>query len=397
MPDRLVIDADGHVMEDRVDWRERIDPAYRDRAPHLFRDFRNRPRILVEGRVWPIMEGPGIGNPGIFSDAVPRENRYRPGMADPAARLQDMELEGIDVAVLFGTMIGLSAANIADPGLADAVCRAYNDWLAEFCAHAPSRLKGVALLPLQDVGLAVKELERAVGKLGMPAAMLPTNIHGKNLDHPDLYPFYDAAQALEVPLCCHAGIGHNGLPGVYGTQNCGTERFDVFFFTHAVGFPFEQMLAVISLLGGGILDLYPRLRFAFLEAGAGWLPYWVERMDEHYRLLRPQVPKLQRPPSDHLKSGRIYVSCDSDEETLPHVLELVGDGAVMYASDYCHWDCRFPDSVRLIGERDNLSERAKARVLGENAKRFFGFKESDLGQRQAPSPLGAAAQGGHYG
>jgi predicted TIM-barrel fold metal-dependent hydrolase len=388
-----VIDADGHVMEDRVDWRERIDPAYRDRAPHLFRDFRNRPRILVEGRVWPIVEGPGVGNPGIFSDDLPIANRYRRGMSDPAARLVDMDLEGIDVAVLFGTMIGLSAANIADPGLADAVCRAYNDWLAEFCSHDQARLKAVALVPLQDVKLAVRELERAVLKLGMPTAMLPTNIHGKNLDHPDLYPFYDAAQALEVPLCCHAGIGHNGMPGVYGTQNAGTERFDVFYFTHAVGFPFEQMIAMISLVGGGIMDLYPGLKFAFLEAGAGWLPYWVERMDEHYHLLHPQVPKLRRRPSEHLKSGRIYVSCDSDEATLPHVLELVGEDAVIYASDYCHWDCRFPDSVRLIAERDRLSERAKARVLGENAMRFFGFKESELGRRQAP--VGASRSASH--
>ena len=103
------------------------------------------------------------------------------------------------------------------------------------------------------------------------------------------------------------------MPGVYGTQNCGTERFDVFFFTHAVGFPFEQMLAMISLLGGGIMD-------------------------------------------------------------------------------YCHWDCRFPDSVRLIAERDRLSERAKARVLGENALRFFGFGESQLGKRRAPAEPSKAAR-----
>lgn len=379
----LVIDADGHVMEEGVNWQERLEPALRQRAPHIFRDFRNRPRIMIEGRVWPIAEGPGLGNPGIFSEDWPMDNRYRKGMKEPAARLEDMDLEGIDVAVLFGTLIGLSAGNIADPSLANAICRAYNDWLAEFCARNPARLKGVALVPLQDVQLAVKELERATERLGMPTAMLPTNIHGKNLDHPDLYPFYDAAQALGVPLCCHAGVGHNGMPGVYGTQNAGSERFDVYFFTHAVSFPFEQMIAMISIVGGGIMDLYPRLRFAFMEAGAGWLPYWAERMDEHYEMLRPQVPKLKRSPSEHVASGRIFVACDPDEKMLPQVLELGGEDVVIYASDYCHWDSRFPDSVRLIADRGELSQKKKAKILGENALRFFGFKEGELGRRAA--------------
>jgi hypothetical protein len=381
MENTLVIDADGHVIEEGINWQERLDTAFRGRAPQIYRDFRNRPRILMEGRVWPIVEGPGLGNPGIFSEDWSMENRYRKGMRDPAARLEDMNLEGIDVAVLFGTLIGLAAANIADPSLANAVCRAYNDWLAEFCAREPARLKGVALLPLQNVGLAVAELERATGKLSMPTAMLPTNVHGKNLDHPDFYPFYDAAQAIGVPLCCHAGVGHNGMPGLYGTQNAGSERFDVYFYTHAVSFPFEQMIAMISVIGGGIMDLYPRVRFAFMEAGAGWLPYWAERMDEHYEMLRPQVPKLKRLPSEHIGGGRIFVACDPDEKMLPQVLDLVGEDVIIYASDYCHWDSRFPDSVRLIADRSKLSEQTKRKILGENALRFFGFKESELGRR----------------
>ncbi|HEY7560347.1 MAG TPA: amidohydrolase family protein [Candidatus Binatia bacterium] len=383
MENELVIDADGHVIEEGINWQERLDVSFRERAPQIYRDFRNRPRILMEGRVWPIVDGPGLGNPGIFSENWSMENRYRKGMRDPTARLEDMDFEGIDVAVLFGTLIGLAAANIADPGLANAICRAYNDWLAEFCAREPTRLKGVALLPLQDVGLAVAELERATGKLAMPTAMLPTNVHGKNLDHPDFYPLYDAVQELGVPLCCHAGVGHNGMPGVYGTQNAGSERFDVYFYTHAVSFPFEQMIAMISLMGGGIMDLYPRLRFAFMEAGAGWLPYWAERMDEHFEMLRPQVPKLKRLPSEHIGGGRIFVSCDPDEKMLPQVLELVGEDVVIYASDYCHWDSRFPDSVRLIADRNNLAEKAKRKILGENALRFFGFKERELGRRAA--------------
>ena len=360
----VIIDADGHAVD--------AEPAYRDRAPRIL-DVNGRNRCLVEGRIYPIPEGPGQGNSGPFSPDMDWSRLYRAGMRDPQARLADMDVEGIDVAVLFGTYIGLTLPNLADPGLAVAVAHAYNDWLAEFCAAAPDRLKGVALVPLQDVPAAVAELERASTKLGHVTAMLPTNLHGQNLDHPDLYPFYDAAQSLGVPLSVHAGVGHNGVPGHYGTQNAGTERFDRFFFTHLVAFPFEQMIATACVVCGGVLDRFPRLRVGFFEAGVGWLPYWLQRMDEHYERLRPQVPLLERPPSEHLRGECFFISCDPDEEMLPDVVARLGDDRILYASDYAHWDSNFPNSVRYIADNSALSDTAKAKILGGNTARFLGL------------------------
>ena len=367
-----VIDADGHVLENEVDWGARLEPAYRERAPRVV-EVNGRNRCLIEGRLYPIPEGPGQGNSGPFSEHMRWENLYREGMRNPRARLADMDVEGIDVAILFGTYIGLTLPNVADPGLAVALARAYNDWLAEYCAAAPERLKGVALLPVQDVAGAVAELERATARLGHVTAMLPTNRHGQNLDHPDFYPVYDAAEQLGVPLSVHAGVGHNGLPGHYGTEAAGTERFDRFFYTHCVAFPFEQMIAVLCIVCGGVMDRFPRLRVGFFEAGVGWLPYWLQRMDEHYERLSPQVPLLERPPSEHVRGERFFISCDADEETLPDVVAHLGEDCILYASDYAHWDSNFPNSVRYIAERDTLSETAKAKILGENAARFLNL------------------------
>jgi hypothetical protein len=367
-----VIDADGHVAEHEVDWEDRIDAAYRDRAPRII-PVNGRNRCLVEGRIYPIPEGPGQGNSGPFSPDMDWSRLYRAGMHQPEARIADMDQEGIDVAVLFGTYIGLTLPNLADPGLAAALARAYNDWLAEFCGDAPDRLKGVALLPVQDVPAAVAELERATTQLGHVTGMLSTNLHGKNLDHPDFYPLYDAAQSLGVPLSVHAGVGHNGVPGHYGTQAAGAERFDRFFYTHMVSFPFEQMIATLCVVCGGVLDRFPRLRIGFFEAGVGWLPYWLQRMDEHYERLRPQVPLLERPPSEHVRGDRFFMSCDPDEETLPDVVARVGEDRILYASDYAHWDSNFPNSVRYIAENPALTDSAKAKILGGNAARFLGL------------------------
>ena len=120
------------------------------------------------------------------------------------------------------------------------------------------------------------------------------------------------------------------------------------------------MIAVLSVVCGGVLDRFPNLRIGFFEAGCGWLPYWMQRMDEHYERLRPQVPLLQRPPSEHVRGERFFVSCDADEETLPEVAAHVGAEHILYASDYAHWDSNFPNSVRLIAERETLAAPARA-------------------------------------
>jgi len=111
----------------------------------------------------------------------------------------------------------------------------------------------------------------------------------------------------------------------------------------------------------------------FLESGIGWVPYWFERMDEHYAKLASLVPNLSRVPSDWAKDPRVIFSCDPDEETLPLALELLGDTQVMYASDYPHWDAMTPWTVKVLAERGDLSDEAKRKILGANAARFYGL------------------------
>jgi uncharacterized protein len=189
---------------------------------------------------------------------------------------------------------------------------------------------------------------------------------GKNLDDPTFYPFYDEIQGLSVPLGIHWGNG-TYLPGA------GTDRFNKHFHNHVVGHPFEQMLAMTALICGGVLEKYPKLKFGFLESGCGWLPYLMWRLDEEYRGRSREVPLLKDKPSEYIKRGQCFISCSPDEFLIPTVAETVGADMIMFSSDYPHADGLFPDSVRTINERLDLSPEVKRKILGENAAHFYNL------------------------
>jgi predicted TIM-barrel fold metal-dependent hydrolase len=110
-----------------------------------------------------------------------------------------------------------------------------------------------------------------------------------------------------------------------------------------------------------------------MEAGTGWLPFWLERLDEHWEHVPDQAPLIDRAPSRYFLDGNCYVTCEPDEVMIPYVLRGVSPDVVCYASDYCHWDCVFPDSVRVLAERDDLEREEKERVFARNAAALYGL------------------------
>jgi len=225
-------------------------------------------------------------------------------------------------------------------------------------------LKGVAAVPMQDPGEAAAELERCVRKLGFVAAATSAHSAGRNLDHPDFYPFFAAAEELEVPVCVHVGSGRPAAAA---------DRFDNALFVHATTHPFEQMIGMMCIVGGGILERFPKLKVAFLEAGAGWVPFWMERLDEHYEYMQAAVPLLKMRPSDYVRQRSVYFSFEPDETTLPFVLDFVGDDRFVFASDYNHSDCKFPAVVKGVLERTDIAEASLPKIMGANAKQLYNI------------------------
>ena len=398
----LVIDADTHVFEPLEHFDQYLEEPYKFRSPRVFRDQWGIIRVLMEGRLYPdpsitVYEAhEKLRNPGHAhgSDHSHDHNHGgghahrhsdqghshseeesllegvamamgRPGVTNPDARIKDLAVEGIDIQIVLGSLC-FAACTLRDPGFALAFCKACNDYVAQFCSNHPDRLKAVAVVPLQDVPASIGEVRRSVKELGMVGVSIPPSLPGKNLDHPDFYPFYDEVQELNVPIGIHWGNG-TYLPGA------GTERFNKHFQSHVIGHPFEQMIAMTSLICGGILEKYPKVKFAFLESGCGWVPYLMWRLDEEYRGRSLEVPLLKEKPSEYIRRGQCFFSCSPDEAMIPTVAELVGADTIIFSSDYPHADGHFPDSVRAIRGREDISEEVKRKILGENAARFFSL------------------------
>ena len=357
------VDADGHLEEVHINWKKRVSEKYRAMAPEERLASDSHLRMTLEGKPWPKPTGFGLGVGGPYRRSHPR----REGMKDPKARLIDMDSEGIDIAVLFGGGIGGSIPALEDAAFATELARARNTWVAEYCSENPARLKGTAVLPQQDVSAAVAELRRTVTELGFVGVSFLPNLRGRHMGDPYFFPIYEEAERLNVPICVHMFLGR------YGSEATGTLRVDKFFYSHLFGHTFEQMIALSVIMGEGLLDRFPKLRFVFLESGCGWLPYWLYRLNEHYEVLGNQVPALQTEPSELLKRGQLYFSCEADEPEIAHVIEAIGDDWIVFASDYSHFDSRFPRASQPIIDNRELSDTSKRKILNDNARRLYSL------------------------
>lgn len=356
-----VIDADGHVIERPEMWSEYVEPAYRDRAPRFVQDENGGIGQLIgdglTGRL-------AVEMSSRVTRATMDEIAARTGGWDPKVRLGDMDAEGIDRAMLFPSM-SFFVCEVADPQLDAALCRAYNNWLADYCATDPGRLYGIALLPLQDVEASIRELERCVDGFGFRGAFFRPNPYaGRSIQHPAYEPLWSCAESLGAAITVHEGLS-DSLPTL------GRDRFENTSSLHICSHTFEQMAACLGVLQSGILERHPNLRFAFLESGCGWLPYWLQRIDGHFETWRSYFPALTLKPSEYFRR-QCFIACDPDDEMVDTVVRLVGDECVVWASDYPHPDSHFPGTMDVtLKALAPLSETERAKVLGENARRLF--------------------------
>ena len=299
----------------------------------------------------------GTGRRSIPSDNFDRtQNGALAGKRppSPAQNLADNAQEGIDLQIIYPTG-GLMLTRVRERDYAIALCQAYNDWLYDWCAIDRKRLKAVALVPLHvDTRAAIDEMERAVAKLGNVGVMVNTYDRSRNIAHRDFWPFYEECARQGVAVAFHASGSDTMDPLCH---------FENFLQIHTLSHAPEQLIACTAVIYSGLLEKYQDLRVAFLEAGIGWVPFWMEHMDEEYEFRPFDAPLLKAKPSEYMTCGRVFVSCEPEEKTLRYVPEFFPADNILFASDYPHWDGQFPDAVSTLADRTDIADGAQAQDL----------------------------------
>jgi len=362
-PAVLVVDADGHVVEPRDAWTSVAEPF----RPVITSDRHGYEHVVVDGAEILAVPLGTLATPGArFSDpeSFLSVEQAHPGGSDPRARLADMDLEGIDQAVLFPS-IGLYFWALDDPLAAVPIARAYNDWLASYCAADPTRLFGAAMVPMQDPAAAAAELRRARHELGFVAAFVrPNPCCGRSLSDRAYEPVWEAAEDTSMTVAVHEGSS-------VIVPTLGSDRPFNPLVLHAVSHAFEEMLACAQLIAFGVLERHPSLRVVFLESSGGWVPFWLERLDEQADSFGGFCPELRLKPSEYF-ARQCWISYEIDEHTLPALAPFIGEDRIVWGSDYPHHDATFPGAVDTL--RDTMAPlppEVQAKILGANAAHLY--------------------------
>ena len=276
-----------------------------------------------------------------LANAKPLEEAIA-GAFDPQARLADLDVEGLDAAVLYPT-VGLAYWAIADRDAAIAVVRAYNDWLASFCAADPTRLFGVAALPFQDPQVAARRAAagRTTSSGSAPRSCARTRVR---------------AARSSIPRTRSCGRRPRSSTSRSGSTRARSRRSPTLgldrppynpLVLHATSHAFEHMMACAQLMALGVMERHPALRFVFLEAGGGWAPYWIERLDHQVSRFGGYAPEMKLLPSEYF-ARQCWISFEVDEHTLPLLAPVVGTDRIVWGTDYPHPDCTFPGMVKEL-------------------------------------------------
>ena len=393
------VDADGHVLEHPNEMVGHAPAGYADRIWHIETDEAGLEWAVMDGRR---MSANGLalaGTAGMSDEERERAHRLelkytevRPAAYNAKARLDDMTADGIDVSVLYPTMM-LGIQSYPDVDFAEAQCRAYNDWVSDHVSGGDGRLYGVAALPQQDIARAAAEIHRVADKPGIVGVFIRPNptVEWKPFNDPVYDPIWSAASDTGLPIGLHPflaadlpgaclGLRINRLntspspPGGEGA-NVGDVNIDNIYFTQAISNPFDMMNSMAFLLAGGVCERFPALKLVFLEANGGWLVPWLERLDHHAHVFSWDVPWLKLAPSDYFKR-QCWISFDADESTLAFTANspLCGADRIIWASDYPHPDAKFPGVTDELREAiEPLTPEQQRRIAGENAVELYGL------------------------
>jgi predicted TIM-barrel fold metal-dependent hydrolase len=284
-------------------------------------------------------------------------------------QLEQMEAAGVDVATMLPTFAPfLVYDEDISAERSRGYAQAYNRWLLDLCAVAPEKLIGAALLSRHDPDAMVGDLEDCL-RIGLPAVVMrPNPVRGRMLGHSVYSRFWSACASNSVTVLLHEGT-HTRV------STAGADRFESHFAQHACSHPMEMMMAMLSLIEGGVLEAYPTLRVGFLESGCGWLPYWLWRLDKmEYEQLGTELRgRVARPPSEYFQR-QCWIAAEPGEAMLPEVVRHIGASRIVFGTDFPHLDHGVDAVQQMLDRSVAVGDRALRTILWSSGCELMGKK-----------------------
>jgi predicted TIM-barrel fold metal-dependent hydrolase len=284
-------------------------------------------------------------------------------------RVRDaLAVDGIDMAVIYGPEYDMWFDGI-EPELQAAMARAYNRWGADMREASGNRVHTSGPVPLVDVGKAIEEIQYAYHELGIRCFWSrPNPVQGRNLGDRAYDPVWELLQELDCAFATHEFMGLRG-------NSYGHERFNSFTEWHAIVHQFEAMSAMLSMITHGVFERFPRLRVAYMEAGCGWLPSWLHRIDEQLELAgEREFPELTMSATDYFRRN-CWISTECEDPYVADVIRAFGDGHIVWESDFPHPDSKYPHTTQEFLELtpDRISLESKQKIWWDNALDLYRF------------------------
>lgn len=363
-----VVDLDSHSEPRAQDYQ--IPPEYSHLRPRAFMDARGNRRLTFDNELLLLVHADDTG----VADKAGKQ-RWNAARYDADVRYELVKEMGVDIQYISAGTVG--DFNYADPGVGSAFWRSYNDFLHDrFVKAYPDTFIGVPQLPMQDIPLAIQELERCVKDLGMHTVVLPTNWNGIDLADPYWWNFYDKVQELGITgILIHVKstsahshwVGKERLAALGGDGTTGRR-----ILSH----PFEYSTNIANMIFGGMMDSFPDFRFAFLEGGAEFAIVLKHRIEENVGQLGYLREKLAHPLEWYF--DRLYFLVDDhlmakNGRMLEYAIEELGADHLYIGSDLTHGDPQM-ETFNEVRELGNISDEVKEKILGGNANTLMSGK-----------------------
>ena len=391
----LLVDVDAHVVESPDLWSSRLPARYRDVGPRLVHAPAGEV-ALVDGKY---VERPGTEGPDVawwlYEETATQLKRYiaaagvpadevtmegityadtRPGCWQPAERLNDMDINGVQAQMCFPNYVRFCGQMFLwgqDKELSRLCVEAYNDWMVEeWCGSSRGRLIPLCLVPLWDVDLAVAEVRRnaARGVHAVAFTELPSYLGLPSLHSGYWDPFFDACQETRTVVSMHIGSGTKtpqtsaDAPGAVGAT---------IIFGNSVA-------SLTDFMFSGVLHRFGKLKLLYAEAQIGWIPYLLERADdvwETHRGWSHGQDNCPEPPSTYY--FRQVYSCFFKDSVGVELLDKVGEDNVLFETDYPHQDGTWPHSRQAAAEQFGHLDQAKIdKIARGNAIRLLALEHA---------------------